>query len=65
MLEFKKRILQKVSFDLELFEKELTKAAKWLMEDELIELKAWCYETFSERYKEIIDKCFSAERMAS
>lgn len=65
MLEFKKRILQKVSFDLELFEKELSKAAKWLMDDELIELKIWCQETFSEQYQDIIDKCFKTERLAS
>ena len=65
MLEFKKRILQKVSFDLELFEKELSKAAKWLMDDELIELKSWCHETFSDRYQAIIDKCFKEEKMAS
>lgn len=63
MLEFKKRVLQKVSFDLELFEKELGKAAKWLLDEELEELKVWCYETFSEKYKSIIDRCFNEQRM--
>lgn len=65
MLEFKKRVLQKVSFDLELFEKELGKAAKWLMDDELAELRQWCNDTFSDKYKPIIDRCFEAQRMAS
>lgn len=63
MLEFKKRVLQKVSFDLELFEKELGKAAKWLLEEELEELKLWCYDTFSDKYKPIMDKCFGEQRM--
>ena len=65
MLEFKKRVLQKVSFDLLLFEKELMKATKWLMDEELIELKTWCYDTFGDRYKDVMDKCFTAQRMAS
>lgn len=65
MLEFKKRILQKVSFDLEIFEKELNKAAKWMMDDELMELKSWCKNNFSDNHQVIIDKCFQAEKIAS
>ncbi len=58
MLEFKKRILLSVSFDLRLFEKELTKALKWLEQVEIEKLKVWCYERFSEMHKKVIDKVF-------
>ena len=58
MLEFKKRILQKVSFDHILFEKELKKAIAWLTEAEIVDLKKWCYDYFSHRYHSILDLCF-------
>ncbi len=60
MLEFKKRILKKVCFDLHLFEKELVKATKWLSADELLELQQWCYLNFGERYTKIMNRCFSS-----
>lgn len=65
MLEFKKRVLQKVSFDLELFEKELRKATKWLMDDELEQLRSWCCLTFGEQHIAIVNKCFKEQRLAS
>lgn len=58
MLEFKKNVLKKVSFDLTLFEKELRKATKWLLEEELQELRRWCYQNFSKEYHLIVDRCF-------
>ena len=58
MLEFKKNILQKVSFDLGLFEKELKKAVSWVQPQEVSELKSWCYEEFDETYKPIFDRVF-------
>lgn len=61
MLEFKKRVLLKVSFDLFLFEKELRKAYEWLTDVELKKLKSWCYKNFGEVYKPILDKVFLAE----
>ncbi len=42
MLEYSKEILQKVSFDPELFQKELQKAIRMLGEDEVRELILWC-----------------------
>jgi hypothetical protein len=57
MLEFKKSILMKVSFDLELFEKELRKAIRRLRMDELVQLKSWCLDTFKGAHRAI-----SAER---
>ena len=58
MLEYTKTILKKVSFDARLFEKELKKAIKNLVKEELQELKRWCYATFSDRYAFILKKCF-------
>ncbi len=58
MLEFKKRILASVSFDLHLFEKELKKAFKWLQVAELEKLRVWCYQKFSEAHKVVVDKVF-------
>lgn len=61
MLEFKKRVLTGVSFDPALFEKELMKALKWLMPNEVDELKSWCYKAFGNRYHLVMDRCFSIE----
>lgn len=59
MLEFKKKILKSVSFDLTLFEKELRKAIEWLLPEELVQLKRWCYQNFKGKYIPIVEKCFT------
>jgi hypothetical protein len=51
MLEYTKTILEKVSFDRKLFEKELRKALRYLLEPELRELERWCMERFGLRYR--------------
>ncbi len=58
MLEYIKIILQKVSFDRKLFEKELRKAIKMLMPNEVNRLRAWCYQNFSPVHQSVLDKCF-------
>ena len=58
MLEFKKNILTKVSFDFHLFEKELRKAIRWVSPSEVAELKSWCYQQFDEQYQPIFLKVF-------
>ena len=63
MLDYVKLILQKVSFDLVLFEKELRKSiSKYLLPVEVESLKEWCYKVFynSERHAEIIEECFNS-----
>lgn len=47
MLEYSKAILEKVSFDPELFQKELKKAVNLLSPDEVRELILWCKAHFS------------------
>lgn len=60
MLEYMKLILQKVSFDKRLFEKELKKAIASLIGDEIKILKAWCYEKFGNIYSAVLNNCFAA-----
>lgn len=50
-------ILEKVSFDTRIFEKELRKAINCLPLEELRELKAWCYQRFNDQVA-ILDRCF-------
>jgi len=57
MLEFSKRILRKVSFDKNLFRKELRKSTVWLNKKEVITLKIWALTTFSQ-YKNTILEVF-------
>ena len=55
MLEFSKKILSKVSFDKDLFKKELKKSTKWMSKKELTLLKVWALTSFSQYKKVIID----------
>ena len=59
MLEYFKTILSKVSFDKRLFEKELRKAIKTLVEHEVYLLKEWCYQNFGKNYHPILETCFN------
>lgn len=58
MLEYVKMILEKVSFDKVLFEKELKKGMKLLVPAEIKLLKSWCYEKFT-RYKNLLNHIFT------
>ncbi len=58
MLSYVKKILSRVSFDARLFEKELRKAIKVLIAEELEELKNWCYANYGLQYGAIINRCF-------
>lgn len=62
MLEYFKTILAKVSFDKKLFEKELRKAIRSVMVDELGELKRWCYAKFGHLYGNLIEEQFLLAR---
>lgn len=58
MLNYVKTVLTKVSFDALLFEKELRKAIRWLMAEEIKELKHWCYTRFGNQHETILNRCF-------
>lgn len=62
MLEYIKTILQKVSFDKALFEKELAKAIRMLVPDEVKQLKRWCYAQFGTMYRAVLNRCFARVR---
>jgi len=49
MLEYTKTVLKKVSFDTRLFCKELKKAVKRLLPDELEELKHWLLQFITDK----------------
>ena len=58
MLEYAKIILQKVSFDSTLFEKELRKMTSEMGKEELGKLYMWCVEFFGDQYPDIIQRLF-------
>ena len=58
MLNYVKTVLSKVSFDALLFEKELRKAIKVLIADEVNDLRQWCYARFGNQYEAILNRCF-------
>ncbi|MTI20782.1 hypothetical protein E1176_07105 [Fulvivirga sp. RKSG066] len=59
MLEYVKTILTKVSFDAKLFEKELKKAIRNLIQEEIEELKKWCYSKFASKHQPVLERCFA------
>ena len=58
MLNYVKTVLTKVSFDARLFEKELRKAIKMLIAEEVNDLRNWCYASFGKQYETILNRCF-------
>jgi len=58
MLKYTKIILQKVSFDRDLFKRELKKSIHWLKKDEVIALQTWCVLNFGAAYKDVISEVF-------
>ncbi len=59
MLKFCQQILEKVSFDKILFQKELFKSIKWLSIDEAKVLQIWCVATFGHLYMDVITQAFT------
>lgn len=50
MLAYSKNVLNKMSFDVALFKKELSKAYQNLLEEEIEELMSWVMEKFGPQY---------------
>jgi hypothetical protein len=55
MFEYTKQILTKVSFDKNLFRKELIKAIRLLKKEERTLLRLWCVATFASYSDVIVD----------
>jgi len=59
MLRLYKEILTKVSFDRQLFKKELFKALKWVGTPlELYQFRMWCIQEFGRKHPEILKEVF-------
>ena len=58
MLNYVKTVLSRVSFDARLFEKELRKAIKLLIAEEVSDLRNWCYTNFGREHQAILNRCF-------
>lgn len=58
MLEYSKLVLEKVSFNRDLFKKELEKSKRSLAEDEILLLQRWCTYSFHEKYPDILGEAF-------
>ena len=56
MLKYCKIILEKVSFDRELFERELIKAIGYIHPSEVKELLQWSKITFGKYFSEVISR---------
>ena len=58
MLEYTKLVLKKVSFNRELFSKELKKSIQWLKKEEVNLLRSWCMLTYGDIYGDVISESF-------
>jgi hypothetical protein len=58
MLEHQKRILKQISYDRELFRKEIVKSFKWLKSYEIIMLHKWLKENFGRTHNDVIQEVF-------
>lgn len=57
-LDFVKLVLEKVSFDKNLFVKELKKSIEWLNQHDQTLLYRWCIQQFGSRYGTDIQEVF-------
>ncbi len=60
MLDYSKKLLSKVSFDRQLFKKELKKSIAWIKKEERLTLQIWCLSTFGHLYKDVIVESFNS-----
>ena len=62
MLDLTKKILRGVSFDAQLFQKELHKGLKWITDaEEIRKFQEWCITEFGAKYPSIIKRAFEAK----
>ncbi|PJA48855.1 MAG: hypothetical protein CO170_01345 [candidate division SR1 bacterium CG_4_9_14_3_um_filter_40_9] len=56
MSAYQKKVLESVSFNQELFEKELKKVKNWLLVEDLREFVDWVLKTFSTMFPDLESK---------
>jgi len=59
MLEHQKKVIEGVSFNKELFEKEIRKSLKWITMSEQAELEIWLNSKFHLKHREVIEQIFN------
>ncbi len=63
MIEYAKVILWGVSFWKNLFKKELEKIISWSDSKELIELRKYCYDKYSDMHPDVLDEVFATSKI--
>ncbi len=58
MLEHQMKVIEGVSFDKRLFEKEINKSMSWLTPDEIDHLEIWLLKNFKKTHLGTIRKIF-------
>lgn len=58
MLEYCKKVLHEVSFDIALFQKEFRKACNMLNHEERERLKLWVLQHFGPPYRQAVQEVF-------
>ncbi len=58
MLDFVKHVLTQVSFDKDLFRKELKKGLRWISPGERAILLTWCVAQFGQTHQDVIKEVF-------
>lgn len=56
MIEYAKIILPEVSFNKELFQKELKKCMNWIEPKDVQQFRDWCYVNFKNLYPDILEE---------
>jgi hypothetical protein len=60
MLAYYKQVIDKVSFSAYLFEKEMRKAVRAILPDDLDELRDWAFEKYESLYRSILERIFGS-----
>ena len=64
MIELTQKILRAVSFDKQLFQKELRKALKWINDaEEIKKFQEWCIIEFGTKYPKVISSAFATRNL--
>jgi len=58
MLEHQKMLLKQISYDKELFRKEIVKSFKWLKSYEIILLRNWLKDNYGRTHSDVIQDVF-------
>ena len=58
MLEHQKKVLRQISYDKELFRREILNSFKWLKSYEIIMLHKWLKDNFSRTHNDVIQTVF-------